>query len=501
MPPSKKAYGAAGDAGAEPQAHLVAVWTEMRTVITLIWSDRSRRRYLSCGLACALIAGCATVAYYLMHPLPNGDPDTADYLRVTHAILGHGVLIDWRRLPGYPLLIAATFVVTHSHDVLWVSRLQGVLFVSAAVEIYLIGCLILRNAWVATGCSVLVSTSAPLLTHVQSVLSEGLALFLVTSLALTAILFIRTSRVAFLWLTALCLLALEMTRPEWMYLAFPLFALLVLAVARHRPVRSVLPSLLLATLLVSGSMGLYVVVNAVENHFIGVSDVQNINLLGKIMQYHMQDEAPPQFAELTRVIDGHMASGDPDPWHVIGQGYAPLDRDHFALAGRYSIAIIETHPSEYAVKSLLLLRSTFDPGDASVLGPQPFPGFLAAWWDVSAVLWRALIVFPLLALYWGVRFARRRFASRQTAMMSVLSLLTLYGVAVTTLGDYAAYSRIYMPFLPLAMVLVAGSAALFVRSLLWGLARRIRQSHRYFYRPATEPPDGSGHSRKEPLMT
>src|SRR5262249_27914286 len=121
---------------------------------------------------------------------------------------------------------------------------------------------------------------------------------------------------------------------------------------RHGQLRKLLPHALVACLGLYAVLGLYIAANSVQNGCACVTYIQNLNLLGKIMDYRMQHEAPPQYDGLTRVLDAQLASGDSDPWDVVRGDYQPVKQDHFALAGQYSVAIIMAHPGEYLAKSV-----------------------------------------------------------------------------------------------------------------------------------------------------
>src|SRR5262249_57792393 len=140
-------------------------------------------------------------------------------------------------LPGYPLLIALAFAATGQGNLGTVSVVQAVLFILAALEIYVIACIALRNSWLALAASLPVGVSTHLLSFVKPILSEGLTLFLVTTLALAVVRYLASSRTARLWTIVGCLLALVLTRPEWMYLPVPLFAYLLTIAWRRGRVR------------------------------------------------------------------------------------------------------------------------------------------------------------------------------------------------------------------------------------------------------------------------
>lgn len=433
--------------------------------------------YTIWGGVSGLFAILAVSAFYYMHPVPVNDPDTPAYVQDAIHILATGRLVDTMRLPGYPLLLAATFVLTGSHSLVLASYVQGLSFIGVAVETYTIACLVWHHPKTAMLCSSLFSTSVIILTHVQAILTEGLGMFLLTTLTVLALLYIRTARLSLLWATAACLVMLEMTRPEWIYLALPLCLWLVLVTFNRLRLRVQLPHVLAMIVLVNSVVGLYVYQNATQNHFVGVTVVQRINLLGKIMQYHMQNEAPPQYSGMMHLIDSYVSKGDLDPWHTFAAGYQPLNRDHLALGQQYAVAIVLRHPIQFTVDSFLLLWRTFYPEPVqwymnvhSGLTPA-----LTLWWQVSFWLLWVLAAFPVVVLLWVLYMVRQHHVSEGQSMLLTVCLLAMYGLTITTVGDYAVYSRLHTVFDPLLIVVVWGSLIFFIRAIASGRMPNARQ--------------------------
>lgn len=106
---------------------------------------------------------------------------------------------------------------------------------------------------------------------------------------------------------------LVFTRPEWIYLPVPLFAYLLLMAARKAAARRLLPHIFASVVLLYAAVGGYIYLNATQNHFTGITWIENINGLGKVLQYHMQDEASPQYAGIRHILDSYVAKGILDP--------------------------------------------------------------------------------------------------------------------------------------------------------------------------------------------
>jgi len=468
------------------------MWAWLRT-------DWAGARVVPWGVALALLTVVVVALYYGQTPAVIHDPDTRAYLTVARRILARGQLVNTGRLPGYPLFIIAVGVFAGQGNLATVSVAQGALFVVATLEVYAMLALALRRAWLAAGVAALLGTNLRVLSYVKPILSEGVTLFLTVTLALAVTLYLRRASPRRLWLVAGCMLALFMTRPEWIYLPIPLIVFLVLIAWGRGAGRRIAWHALGGVVALYAVLGLYILGNSVVNGFSGVTYIQNINLLGKVMQYQMQNEAPSQYAPVTHVLNGFAARHDVDPWQATG-AYAPLRQNNFALAGHYAAAIIVRHPIEFVAKSLPVavhsLRTgypfqTLTPRGALATPLRWLDQFSGAtlgqmvWFLALAPLWWAL----LLARRWP--WARRRLAGARARLglpsvsmmipagadeiMAGLSLLAAYDLALTTFGGYVYYDRLHAPFDPLLMAVVWGSAALAVVALArlarWGWGR------------------------------
>jgi len=433
-----------------------------------------------------IVSSAATASFYIGQPgQPEFSYDTPSYLTVTQHILANGNLVDPLRTPGYPFLVALVFLVAGAGNFLAVSLVQGVLFVLATLEVYVLTVLLLRKSWVAFAVGLLVGTNTYLLSFVKPIIVEGFALWLTVSLALAVVLFIQTVKPGYLWLVAGFMLVLFMTRPEWIYLPAPLFAYLLIATRRHGKLRRLLLHGIVAVVLLYSVLGLFIYANATQNGYAGISYVQNINMVGKVLQYHMQDEAPPQYAAVAREVDSFAAHGGWNPYNLVHQ-YPPIAANQWSLGGAYASSVIEGHPIQFLVDTIVTFFTSSDQyrafAEVDAHGPVATPP-LKAQVAFSAYVARTYRFFPLFALLWGVLLFWRR-ASRLGAVeaMAAVILIALYELALTTIAGYSNYdyARFHVPFDPLMIIVIWGTV---LASLpLWeGILMRLRLSGRVIW--------------------
>lgn len=431
------------------------------TIVRSVQADWNWVCVLVFGAAVIVLASLVTIAYYINGSSVPTDPDSLIYLLVAHQV-SLGQFVDPTRTPAYPIFILFVSHIGGRQNLTSVSIAQGVLYVLATIGVYWLAFLLVRRPWAAFIVASLVATNVMLLSFVRPIMTEAQALFLLVCLALAIVAFVRMPQARTLWLAMGTLFVLGMTRPEWLYFAvlFVLFALLV--AWNQGKLRRLLPHALAASVLFAGLCGLYLYGNA-QNGYVGFGQNQNADLLGKVMQYHMQNEAPTQYATITNEVNSALARGDMDPWHVIFADPALL-RDHYNLAATYGRTVILHHPVEFIADTIPLIFDSLRATDSHqpIVANGPFSGVLLALQALAALAQYTLLLFPFIAIaWWGRLIYLFRFRPRQpdtlTVAMAGLSLICAYDLAITTLFVYTQYSRMNAPVDPLMLIVVWGT--------------------------------------------
>lgn len=447
-------------------------------------TDWRHQRYMPLGLLLLIITSLATASFYLHQPAaPEFSYDTPSYLHVTRQFLASGNPVDPLRTPGYPLLVALIFLLAGVGNFFAVAVVQGVLFVIATLEMYVLTALLLRRSWVAFLVGFLVGTNTYLLSFVKPIIVEGFALWLTTSLALTVVLFIKRLKPRYLWLASSCMLLLFMTRPEWIYLPILLIPYLLFIARRNGKLRRMLPHSLAAALLLYSLLSLFIFFNATQNGYVGVSYVQRINLVGKVLQYHMQDESSPHYAQVQRELDAFAAKGGWNPYDLLAQ-YPGITANQWALGGDYATSVIIHHPFQFLADSVYVFFTSSDQYRAfsafDANGPVATPPIKLEV-SASAYVAQTYRFFPLFALLWGaLLFWKRKTRLAVAEAMGAIVLIVLYELVLTTVGGYSVYDyeRFHVPFDPLMIVVIWGTLLatlpLWQQAVVWlGLTRRV----------------------------
>jgi hypothetical protein len=425
----------------------------------LFVDDWRGERRLFYGLIVLLMTSLAVTMFYLNHPQPDVNNDTGEYLAVTQKILTSGNPVDPLRTPGYPSFVALIYLLAGQGNLSAVGVMQAILFVLATLEMYFLTLLVLRRPWIALIVGLLMGTSTYLLGFVKPIIVEGVTLWLTVSLALVVVLFIRAMKPAYLWLMAVLILALFMTRPEWVYLPIPLALYLLWLAWRRGMARRMLPHSLASIALLYLVLGLFIYANASEYGYTGITYVQNINLVGKVLQYHMQAEASPQYAAIVQVADPFVKQGGWDPNQLV-KLYPPLSHPYWTPGGDYAQSIILHHPLQFLVDTIpVLFTSSKGYSSASpILGQGPFAGPLAALDAVSSDVYRTYEAFLLFVALWvGLLIWGRTKRLLSVEMMGAMVLLAVYELVSTSVGGYVQYWRLHIPFDPLMTLIIWGT--------------------------------------------
>jgi hypothetical protein len=383
---------------------------------------------------------------------------TPTYIGTAQAML-QGHVFSTGRLPGYPLVLAALGGADGVYGP--VLALQSLLFVAVVCATYLIAFAMFEIRWIAFLVALLLATDVYVAAYSKEILSESLALALVTALLAALVILARRPTPRIVWTAALLAVLLALTRSEWLF--FPLGAAIYFAIwAQRRPLpRPVLLHGLAALAACYAAVGLYVAGNAAFNGYAGTSDINNISLLGKVMQYDMQLEAPARYHDEALLVDRYVNVTHLNVWHIVTENPS-FASDHYALSGAFGRAVILNDPVKFVGLSTRIALTENADVDAPLLhivrdGPFNLP--LRALGRYTAARYAANWLLPALALVWVLFPLIHR---RPHALESIgpVALVALYGTAIIAFGGFDEYGRYHTVFIPATVIVIWGTLLL-----------------------------------------
>lgn len=414
---------------------------------------RSRWAPLATALALAVAAQVVLAA---THPHIPSAPDSREYLATAAKIMHSGQFVDARRTPGYPSLLALVFLFAGWHNLGAVVVVQCLLCLLAAVEVYVLANRLTGHAWLACLAAAPVALNIYMLDWAYSIRDEAFSYWLIVTLFLTTERLARQVRPGLVAAFTILSLLLILTRPFEVFLP----ALILVALAARGALlglwRRHALALGLSLLLIYAGVGVYAAINRVENDYLGISYVSDVNLFGKALEYHLADTpVPPAMQTMRQRAISYGFHGDGTPWDFARTyGY---EGDHYATLGAYAKYVIPRHLPQYAVGSL---------GDAVHVWLQE-PGMDAQGsksllltllkFVARLELWTYLAL-PLVAVWLALRL-RSGWRNPTTFMTTLLLLTVLASIGMIGFASFAEFYRLRAPIdwaylLALALVVI-----------------------------------------------
>ena len=375
------------------------------------------------------------------HPFILTTPDSPTYINFAQRIM-HGHWFDNQRTPVYPALLAVAAALFGTHQLGAVISIQIGLTVAAIYEIYVLVWRLCERRWMAALVASAVGLNLFMLQWERFILTECLTFWEAVTLFVLFERYLRTQRWGyFVGITVLCILSI-FTRPSNVFLPLILFTVLGMWQLVHRVSWQRWAACVLALTFMYSLVGLYAHGNGTQTGYYGLSIIGDVNLFGKVLEYHMQNEwSDPRNAPLGSAVSAYAQQGGIDPYvYLRTHGYS---YQLYLQLGPYDHDVISHHLGEYAVKSLpdigrtLTAPAYFDTG-----AKLPKAQFLAKVGQLPLAL---NLFLPLLAMLLGIGMVWRFRLDRHFILLGLL-LVALSNVVLTGVGSYAELYRLRAPF-------------------------------------------------------
>jgi hypothetical protein len=399
----------------------------------------------------------------LHHPTTIASTDGDEYLGVANSILTTGNFFDPLRTPGYPAFLALVFLIRGAHDITAVFVAQIALVIAATYEIYLLVARLTKQRYLASVTALLVGCNLFVLQWEFAIRVEALAFWTLVTLFLVAERLLHGLRPWALVLFGVLLFFAIMVRPFDILIPALMISALALRGIWIGEWRAHVLRLGLVFVLVYGAILGYTQLNGLVTGYAGLSYASNVNLLGKVMEYRLQDlPVSPELTPVQRDTAQYVQDQGSEPWSLTGRPWAfarqyGYDRDFYEPVGAYGRYVILHYP-QYFVPATL--RET-----VTVWSSLPLPyikfdyqrgGFTFITLSLR-VYWLAFLVLPVAALLALVRLWKNP-RDPLTFMLTLLPATSLITIALAAAGSYDEPLRSRFPadWIPIVLLILTG---------------------------------------------
>jgi hypothetical protein len=407
-----------------------------------------------------VVSAAVLAAYIANSPRLDRFGDSPTYEFVADALPKS--FINSSRMPGYPVLIAVSSWLPGGREVGLIVT-QAVLILAAVVATYFVARAALGHRWMAFVVALVIATDLLMAGYVRVEMSETLAVILTLGVIGAILRFMVDFRLRFLWLTAGLLIALDLTRPEWVLLmAIVVPYLLVIARRRQLLTRKLLVHGVASVAAVFVALGAYCTGNLLVNDYFGLSSFSNDALLGKIMVYGMVSEAPPPYSKYIPMVESYSSV-----WELVL--VSPFNDRNSVLAGEFARATIRHHPFQFTQDVLGSAITSLGEHDTQFLrihDDAPFGRWLQTLLAVGEIRYRAFLILPALALAWVIGGVMVPAINRRAQVLGVLGLIILYDWLTTAAGTFGEFERLRMAINPISTAIVFGTLFMLLRFAL-----------------------------------
>jgi hypothetical protein len=407
--------------------------------------------------------GVALVHVFVLlhHPTTLASTDGDEYLGVANAILTTGNFFDPLRTPGYPAFLALIFLIRGAHDFTAVFVAQIVVTIAAIYEIYLLVARLTKQRYLASVTALLVGCNFFVLQWEFSIRVEALAFWTLVTLVLVAERLLHGLRPWTLVLFGVLLFFAIMVRPFDILIPALLVGALALWGIWMGEWRTHVLRLGLVLVGVYGAILGYSQLNGLVTGYAGLSYASNVNLLGKVMEYRLQElPVSPELTPIQRDTAQYVRDQGPGPWSLTGRPWEfarqyGYDRDFYEPVGAYGRYVI-LHYSQYFIPATL--RET-----VTVWSSLPLPysgldyqrGGLTFVTFSLRVFWLAFLALPLTALLAFVRLWRNP-RDPLAFMLALLTATSLITILLAAAGSYDEPLRSRFPadWIPIVLLVL-----------------------------------------------
>jgi hypothetical protein len=395
------------------------------------WRRRLQFHAVALGIvALAILFG--QIVTLLQTPSFHLTSDSPRYFEGAARILQGGPISTPLDTGGYSLFLVPFVLLNGTGHVAYIVYAQMLLMVLSVFEVYVLTYRITGQRWIGAVVACILALNVYVLNWEREIMTEALAFWMIITVFLMFEHALRTSSNR--WLVGALLFSglTVVERPLYVYVPAVLIVVLVYRAVRLRAVRATWKPMLIAATVGYGVVGLVILSNLINFGYGGVSYVSTINMLGKIMEYHMENlAATPQDMAISQQITAYLqTSPETEPWHFLIAD-PQYTSNYLAPIASYASDIIDHHPITFIGDGIpdIVLTLGAPPRDyAPVIKPTRLLDFMLNLSADALLSYWLLPALALIAIIWML------FTPQDTRLVLLGTIALLVGVDVIMSG-------------------------------------------------------------------
>lgn len=383
------------------------------------------------------------IHFLRLKPLYFIYPDSDSYINLAKLMQNKHIFTDTNRTSGYPLFIFLNDVIAGSVNYKIIVLSQSILMLIAAIEIYFISLYLTKNNYISLVAGLLAASNLYILSWERYIITEPVAYFcLVTTLFSLCWYLKKKSKISLSFLIFFCAY-LVLVRPNYIFIPPLIFIFLISVSLMEKSLKKQWNKIILFITCVSFLVGLNVIGNVYYHHVASLSEIENRDLIGKILEYKMQDETSmKQFTKLKLDLDHYSKTGNDSP-NIFLTEHPEYFVNNSSLMGKYSTDIISHHLFQYIQNTIPDFEQLWlsAPSVAEYVPFSPITNL--AFYTEKYIYYFSYTFIPFAIVIKIIQFYKRRRIEDLVMILFVLSLIC--NVFLVVFGNEEQFIRLRFP--------------------------------------------------------
>lgn len=400
-------------------------------------------------------ASLVRLLYYFHAPGIIVSEDTWGYYERGELMVTTKVLVDPWRTPLYPLFLqlpllirggfrSKIFSAPFESGMLQIILLQSVIAVFSVPLLYLLLLRLKINRKISVLYCFFVSLDILVFCWDRLLLTESLTVSLLIASTLWAVSMIGKANWRNSFVLLLLLLVSFLLRPVFILLPVALILPLILSGRKKKTVVPLLTVLALFALFIK----LYVSLNGSLNRYNGISHISDINLLGKILQFHLPVASGKSSGIAYDTLTAYLnQKGELMPWRYLEKFpavYSPRTEYNYESIRKFNSLVIKNNLPSFLFQSLKQLPGALLDTSEKVVLVDPHRNLAAFIFNLLFQIFKKLEYLTLLVfIFYPVSFlAFLKKADFKNTAVFIIGNVAVYEIILSVFFSYGEFGRL-----------------------------------------------------------